>query len=658
MFGDAYDYIAEKSANAYSTVQMSQNEYLEQVNGFATGLKTALGGDAQAAAELADKIITAEADIVAATGKTAENVQNAFNGIMKSEYNMLDNLQIGITPTKKGMQEVIDKVNEWNTAQGKATDYTIDNVADVQSALVDYIDMVGMSGYASAEASKTISGSVASMSAAWSNLVTGVADDNADFAQLITNFVDSAVVAGENLLPRIEIVISGMGQLIETLFPTIVDRIPAIVNNVFPDLLQSGINMVLALVKGIQENFPEILKAGGEILLNLIDGIASILPSLLFMAGSIIGELYNAFVENFPVLLNTGYEMLSNLINGFVDAIPEMLPQALTFIQQLGESIAEKAPEFIQKGFELLGKLVEGILSALPILIENVPTIISTFANIVNDNFPTILAKGVELLIQFIMGIIQTIPTLIENVPQIIRAIVDTIMAFQWLDLGKNIMTFFKNGIMNMVGAIKTAGNTVFNTIKNAISNLPTTLFNIGKNGISGLKNAITGMIGTVRNAANLIFNAIVNIISTLPQKMVSIGSNIISGIWNGISSGWGWLVDKVWSLAESLLNAAKSALGIHSPSKEFAAIGQMCVAGWEEGTEDLMNPQDMTRNINASLSAMEMKVKGTAIGNNGTTSTFNQTINVNQQISTPDELARAVRVESRYGLMRGIAFG
>lgn len=86
MFGKAYDTVAENAKKAYATVQMSQSEYLQQVNGFATGLKTALGGNEQAAAELADRIVTAEADIIAATGNTAENVQNAFNGIMKSNF--------------------------------------------------------------------------------------------------------------------------------------------------------------------------------------------------------------------------------------------------------------------------------------------------------------------------------------------------------------------------------------------------------------------------------------------------------------------------------------------------------------------------------------------------------------------------------------------
>lgn len=211
MFGDAYDFVAEKAKNAYKTVQMSQNDYLQQVNGFATGLKTALGGNVQAAAELADKVITAEADVVAATGNTQEAVQNAFNGIMKSNFTMLDNLQLGITPTKEGFQQLIDKVNEWNAENGEATAYTIDNLADCQAALVDYIEMQGLAGYAANEAAGTIEGSTASMKAAWQNLATGMADSSADMEGLTKDFVDSVFTAGKNIIPRVQQIVTGVG---------------------------------------------------------------------------------------------------------------------------------------------------------------------------------------------------------------------------------------------------------------------------------------------------------------------------------------------------------------------------------------------------------------------------------------------------------------
>ena len=313
MFGDAYDFVAEKAKNAYSTVQMSQNDYLRQVNGFATGLKTALGGNAKAAAELADKIVNAEADVVAATGASQEMVQNAFNGIMRSNYVMLDNLQLGITPTKEGFQEVIDKVNEWNAANGRATNYVIDNLADAQSALVDYIEMQGLQGYAANEAADTIQGSLASMKSAWENLLTGVADDNADFEGLVNNFVDSLVVAGENIIPRINTVIQGLTQLIT----------------------QASQNIIPIAVETILQNLPSIVAAGMDMVMAIVNGILDNIDLLIDCIIDLIDVVVDKLIENLPKLIEGGIKLTLAIASGIIKAIPQLvekLPQLIVSV--------------------------------------------------------------------------------------------------------------------------------------------------------------------------------------------------------------------------------------------------------------------------------------------------------------------------------------
>ena len=313
MFGDAYDFVAEKAKNAYSTVQMSQNDYLRQVNGFATGLKTALGGNAQAAAELADKIVNAEADVVAATGASQEMVQNAFNGIMRSNYVMLDNLQLGITPTKEGFQEVIDKVNEWNAANGKATNYVIDNLADAQSALVDYIEMQGLQGYAANEAADTIQGSLASMKSAWQNLLTGVADDNANFEELVNNFVDSLVGVGENIIPRINTVIQGLTQLIT----------------------QASQNIIPLAVETILQNLPSIVAAGMDMVMAIVNGILDNIDLLIDCIIDLIDVVVDKLIENLPKLIEGGIKLTLALASGIIKAIPQLvakLPQLIVSV--------------------------------------------------------------------------------------------------------------------------------------------------------------------------------------------------------------------------------------------------------------------------------------------------------------------------------------
>lgn len=252
LFGEAYDYIMKKSEDAFATVQLSQNEYLKQANGFAVGLKTSLGGNEMAAAQLADKIINAEADVIAATGQAQDAVQNAFNGIMKSNYLMVDNLLIGITPTKEGYQEMIDKVNAWHEANGRATKYHMGNLADEQAALVDYIEMVGMKGYAEREASGTIEGSLAMTKSAWENLMIAMGRGDG-IEKAINNMVFSLSKFMENIVPVVERSLMGIGQLISQAAPLLVETVVRALIQAIPSLVSAVYKMIVGLAKGIRD---------------------------------------------------------------------------------------------------------------------------------------------------------------------------------------------------------------------------------------------------------------------------------------------------------------------------------------------------------------------------------------------------------------------
>lgn len=457
MFGEAYDYIADKAKNAYSTVQMSQNDYLQQVNGFATGLKTALGGNERAAAELADRIINAEADVVAATGNSQEAVQNAFNGIMKSNYTMLDNLQIGITPTKEGFQEVIDKVNDWNDANGRATAYQIENLADCQSALVDYIEMVGMQGYASREAADTIQGSVASMKGAWSNLLTGIADDNADFMALTGNFVDSVVAVGKNIIPRISVILGGISQLVSSASTTIIPMVITTITDNLPMLLQAAVTLVGALGQGIIDNLSAITQAASDILFFLANGLIENLPTLIDGIVQVTLTIVQMLTspDFLTQLIETAILLIMTLAQGLIDAIPQLIAAVPLIIGNLLAAIIVELPNIIQMGIDLLFALIDGIIKCIPELVAAVPTLIIAFINGIVNNLDKIILAGPQIIVSLITGIIGAIPELIAAVPRIIAAIADTIRNYDWGGIGKNIVRGLKNGISGMWGNIK-----------------------------------------------------------------------------------------------------------------------------------------------------------------------------------------------------------
>lgn len=428
LFGEAFDFVAEKAANAYSTVQMSQSEYLQQVNGFSTGLKTALDGNAQAAAELADKILTAEADIVAATGTTQEAVQNAFNGIMKSNYTMLDNLQLGITPTKEGFQEMIDKVNEWNAANGKATKYQIDNLADAQSALIDYIAMQGLAGYASMEAAGTISGSFAMVKATWQNLITGVADKNANMESLIGNFVTAAGTAASNLIPVITQAIAGAGNLVTELAPIIATALPEMVNTVLPSLLTAA----MALVEGF------------------VNALVQMAPSLVTAAVSLVSQLVEFLINNLPMLIDSAIEIIMALIDGIVQFLPLLITAAVAIITELAVRLTDPGTltQLVMSALAILSAVCQGIFQNLPVLLQAAIQIITQLVEflISPDNLAMIIKEAATIVMALVTGLLDAGFKLVIAAGELVGTIVETILNTDWIAVGQSIVSSIAAG--------------------------------------------------------------------------------------------------------------------------------------------------------------------------------------------------------------------
>lgn len=272
----------DNANNAYKTAGLSANEYMETVTGFAASLKQSTANEVEAA-EAANQAVIDMSDNANKMGTSMESIQNAYQGFAKQNYTMLDNLKLGYGGTKEEMQRLLEDAEKLTGIK-----YDINNLSDVYSAIHVIQTELGITGTTAKEASTTISGSLNAMKASWSNLVTGIADDSQDFDALVDNFVESAVTVAENLLPRVETAITGIGNLIEKLLPVIVDKIPEIINDVLPDLIQSGTNMISSLVTGVQQNLPQIMSAGGEILSTFSSGIIEVLPSLASTAYDIV----------------------------------------------------------------------------------------------------------------------------------------------------------------------------------------------------------------------------------------------------------------------------------------------------------------------------------------------------------------------------------
>lgn len=369
------------------------------------------------------------------------------------------------------------------------------------------------------------------------------------------------------------------------------------ITEALPTIAQTGLSIITAIVSAIGQNLPTLLSTGGQIIYQLLSGIATNLPNVAQSALDAIGGFVQGLQTNLPLVLEKGRELLLNLANGIRENLPSLVSQGLDIIMNFAQTIYDNAPTLIQTGFEVLSNLVAGIISSLPTLIAKVPEIVSTFANTINDNFPTILAKGAELLWQIITGIISVIPDLIANIPQIITAIVDVWEAFNWLNLGKKAITLLKDGVMGMVGAVKSAGKTIMDTCTNAIKDLPNKLMTLGKNAIKDIAGALKNGVSTVKSGAKSIFDGVVDTIKGLPKEMLSIGKNLIQGLWNGISDMSGWVIGKIQGFCSNALGSIKSFFGIKSPSRVLRdEVGAMLAEGMAVGIEE---------NADAPLDAM-----------------------------------------------------
>lgn len=581
LFKDSSQSVVDNAKKAYKTAGLSANAYMETVTSFSASLLQSLGGDTKKAADYADRAIIDMSDNANKMGTSMDLIQNAYQGFAKQNYTMLDNLKLGYGGTKEEMQRLVQDASKMTDVQkelGVTVDGSILSFGNIVNAISVMQKHMGIAGTTSEEASETISGSISSMKGAFDNFLNGTGSPK--------ELAETMVTAGKN-------VIRGLSEIV----PRLLETLPEV-----KQLVQENIVQAFS-----EDNVKQMVESGKNIIMSLISGVTSSLPNILPVALNLIQFTADAIVSNIPILAQKGYELLDNVISGFVSAIPTALPKVLDFIQGIGDKIAEAAPTLIQKGFDLLGKLVEGIVQAIPILIAKVPTIISTFANVINDNFPTILAKGVGLLWELIKGIISAIPDLIANIPKIISAIVDTLMAFQWLSLGRNIIKLLKDGIMGMVGAVKSAGIKIFDTIRNTMINLPSTLSNLGKSAIYNLSSTISGLASSAKTAALKVASAIESAILKLPGKMLSIGKDIVTGLWNGISGMVGWITDKVMGFANSVLGGIKKALGIHSPSRVMRdQVGKMMALGMGIGFEKNIPDADMQKGLETTISKLQ----------------------------------------------------
>ena len=369
-----------------------------------------------------------------------------------------------------------------------------------------------------------------------------------------------------------------------------IDELAAKLEEILPKFLELGSQIIMKIAEVIIENLPTLIDSGMSIINELIAGIIEALPQLLEAGMQIITGLVDATLQNLPMLVHVALQMLLTLAQGITDQLPTLIPAIIDVVLQVVNTLIENLPMLIEGAIQLFLGIVTGLIQALPQIIAALPTLIDSIINALIDSIPLLIECGVELFLALIENLPAIIVAIVKAVPQIVKARV--------------------RGFIELAVMFKETGSKL----------------------MEKLKDGLTSMLSNLVSAAK------------------DLGKNIVDGIWNGISAGWDWLKEKVGGLATGLFDAAKSALGISSPSKKFRYLGEMCVAGFDDGIEDLMDGGSLGAAINNTLGTVAANI-GIGEGTLGTSQTFN----FYDTQTSPDAIRRKVANTMTFGLAGGI---
>ena len=400
LFGDDYKAVMDNASKGFQTAGMSANDYMETVTSFSASLIGSLDGDTKKATQISDTAIRDMADNANTFGTSISDIQNAYQGFAKGNYTMLDNLKLGYGGTKEEMLRLVKDAGVVSKSVESIDDVSFDQIIQ---AIHKTQEKMKITGTTANEASYTIEGSTTAMKSAWQNMLTGIADKNADFGQLANDFISTLVtkdgkggVFGQ-IVPRITDVIKGISQTITTMLPKLIQTIVPI----------------------IQQNLPIIIQA----VQSALQSIIQVLPQLVDAFTGLIPEIVTMIISLLPDLIDAGIKIIVSLLNGITQMLPEIITAIVEVIPKIIDALLDNLDAILQCGIDLLMALVEAIPIIIKKLVPEIPKIINSIVDALVKNIDILIDGAIQLFMAMLEAIPVICKELIKAGPDIIMAI-------------------------------------------------------------------------------------------------------------------------------------------------------------------------------------------------------------------------------------------
>ena len=401
-----YSKIATDANNAYKELGLSANQYLAVINDVGATFAATMGDEA--GYEAAKTGLKAISDYASGTGKNVDELSQKFTLITRStsSYQSIADQFSGILPaTSAGFLEQAQAAGILSDKYKQLTEVPIDEYqAAVSQMLQQGVSDLGLANNTMNEAFSTLSGSLSMAKGAWSNLVTGLADDSADLDMLIGNFVESVGAVATNLIPKISTALNGASKLVRDLIPVIVQEIPVLIEENLPILAEAAISIIQSLVDGISQNQEMLMTTAFE--------------TIVFFANSLISML--------PQIVALGLDLIVSLANGIAESLPELIPTIVDVFLQIVDVLTDPGTlgSLIDAALAIMIALADGLMAALPDLLAMLPEIVWNIVEVLIENAPKLLVAAAEIVLSLASGILQNLGSLLGSAVEIVAYII------------------------------------------------------------------------------------------------------------------------------------------------------------------------------------------------------------------------------------------
>lgn len=549
IFGDAADKVKANAKAAFQTAGVSANEYMEGVTSFAASLLNSTGGNAQLAADVADKAFRDMSDNANRFGTDMASIQNAYQGFAKQNYTMLDNLKLGYGGTKQEMERLLQDAQEIS-----GVEYNIDNLADVYTAIGVIQDKLNVTGTTAKEAATTFSGSFNMMKAAAHNLMGSLAMGE-EIGPALQNLTASVGTFGRNAV---------------RLLWNVIQNIPSLLRGALQNLTTAFSNfkfggLIIAFHQTMTELLNVILTSGPAFLSSAVTMLTGLIPGLINSVSNVISTTAQTIATQIPTMM------------------ADLLPKILEFTQRLHDS----AGNFVDAGIELLQGLISGIVASIPELLANIPLIIINIAGLINDNVPKLIKGGITMIVSLAKGLWDNRHEIIKNLGNILLALVSAIGAVNWIGLGKNIITFIGNGVKNLASSLPTTLKDIASSAVDYVKNI--NWLQLGKDIITGIVNGISSVGSLIKDMLMGLASSALGAVKSFldigsPSKVFAkeVGQWIPAGIASGIEKN----ADSVTGAMDDIVDMTTGSM-TGSMMLDSAINGMSSGAGYNISNED-----------------------------------------------------------------------